>query len=258
MSDETSLPAVAHRCCVLVPTYQNPMTVRKVVEEARGYLPDVVVVDDGSGPEGRRACEQLAEDGLAIVHHRQTNGGKGAAVKTGFEVARAHGFTHVLQIDADGQHDLSAVPRFLERSRAEPRAMVIGYPEYDDSAPAVRRIARKFTRFWVDLEAGRGVVRDSMIGFRVYPLDLTAQLRVAGDRMDFDIEIAVRIAWSGAPIINEEVKVRYLDEEEGGISHFQMFWDNVRFSWLHSKLCTIKCTYWALERLGLRRRRLPA
>lgn len=258
MSETSPVLASTFRCCLLVPTYNNPLTVRAVVEEGRRYLPDVVVVDDGSAPEGRRACEQLAADGLAIVHHRARNGGKGAAVKSGFAVAREHGFTHVLQIDADGQHDLDAVPRFLERGREEPRALVIGYPEYDDSAPAVRRIARKFTRFWVDLETGRGVVRDSMIGFRVYPLALVEQLRVAGDRMDFDIEIAVRIAWSGAPVINEPVKVRYLAQEEGGVSHFQMFWDNARFSWLHSKLCTIKCTRWALERLGLRRRRLPA
>ncbi len=255
-AEDRALPAVTHRCCVLVPTYENPLTVRAVVEHARRYLTDVVVVDDGSSAEGRAACEQLAADGLAIVHHRERNGGKGAAVKTGFEVALAHGFTHVLQIDADGQHDLEAIPKFLEHSRAEPRALVIGYPEYDDSVPPVRRIARKFTRFWVDLETGRGTIRDSMIGFRVYPLDLVQTLRIAGDRMDFDIEIAVRIAWSGAPVINEPVKVRYLQAEEGGISHFQMFWDNARFTWLHTKLCTIKCTTWALERLGLRRRRL--
>lgn len=258
MSDDLPVPSPSFRCCILVPTYDNPLTVRAVVEEARRHLPDIVVIDDGSGPEGRRACERLAEDGLAVVHHRARNGGKGAAVKTGFSVARREGFTHVLQIDADGQHDLDAIPRFLGRGEAEPRALIIGYPEYDDSVPAVRRIARKFTRFWVDLETGRGVVRDSMIGFRVYPLALVEQLRVAGDRMDFDIEIAVRIAWSGAPIINEPVEVRYLSADEGGVSHFQMFWDNVRFSWLHSKLCTIKCTHWALERLGLRRRRLPA
>ncbi|MCA9707281.1 MAG: glycosyltransferase family 2 protein [Myxococcales bacterium] len=257
MSEAPLVPASPFRCCLLVPTYDNPLTVGKVAAALAPHVETVIVVDDGSGPEGRRACEQLAADGLAVVHHRPRNGGKGAAVKTGFAVAREHGFTHVLQIDADGQHDLDAIPRFLERGRAEPSALVIGYPEYDDSAPPVRRIARKFTRFWVDLETGRGVVRDSMIGFRVYPLRLVEHLRVAGDRMDFDIEIAVRIAWSGAPVVNEPVRVRYLAEDEGGVSHFQMFWDNLRFSWLHSKLCTIKCTHWALERLGLRRRRLP-
>ena len=255
---ETSALAPGFRCCVLIPTYDNPLTVRAVVEEARRTMPDVIVVDDGSGAEGRRACEQIAADGLAVVHHRVANGGKGAAVKTGFEVARARGFSHVLQIDADGQHDLAAVPRFIHQAKTSPDALVIGYPEYDDSAPAVRRFARKFTRFWVDLEAGRGVIRDSMIGFRVYPLQAVQRVHAPGNRMDFDIEIAVRLAWSGIPIINEPVSVRYLDPAQGGVSHFQLFWDNARFSWLHSKLMTLKCTYWFQERLGLRRRRLPA
>jgi glycosyltransferase involved in cell wall biosynthesis len=244
------VPRPAFRCCLLVPTYDNPITLRAVVEQARQYLPDVVVIDDGSGPPGRRACEALATDGLAIVHHRERNGGKGAAVKTGFRIAREHGFTHVLQIDADGQHDQEAIPLFLERGRAQPGALVIGHPEYDDSVPTVRRVARKFTHFWVDLEAGRGTVLDSMIGFRVYPLHVVKPLRVAGDRMDFDIEIAVRIAWSGAPIINEPVKVRYLPAEQGGVSHFQMFWDNARFTWLHTRLCTLKCIHWVLARIG--------
>jgi polyprenyl-phospho-N-acetylgalactosaminyl synthase len=246
------------RCCLLVPTYDNPITVRAVVEEGRRHLSDVIVIDDGSGPQGRRACEQIAADELAIVHHRPENGGKGAAVKTGFEVARGRGFTHVLQIDADGQHDLEAIPRFLAQAQRTPDAFVVGYPEYDDSAPPVRRFARKFTRFWVDLEAGRGVILDSMIGFRVYPLEAVARTLAAGNRMDFDIEIAVRLAWSGIPILNEPVSVRYLEPAEGGVSHFQLFWDNARFSWLHSKLMTIKCTRWAQERLGLRRRRLAA
>lgn len=254
---EASEMASSFRCCLLVPTYDNPLTVRAVVEEGRQYLPDVVVVDDGSHEAGRKVCEQLAVDGLAVVHHRAQNGGKGAAVKSGFEVAHGRGFTHVLQVDADGQHDLEAIPRFLAHARERPRAFVVGFPRYDASAPPVRRFARKFTRFWVDLEAGKGVIRDSMIGFRVYPLQAALQAGARGDRMDFDIEIAVRLAWSGVPVINEPVTVRYLQPEEGGVSHFQMFWDNARFSWLHSKLMTIKCTNWARRKLGLSRLFVP-
>ena len=97
-----------------------------------------------------------------------------------------------------------------------------------------------------------------MIGFRVYPLDAVERIKVPGNRMDFDIEVAVKLAWAGVKVLNESVPVRYLAEEEGGVSHFQMFWDNARFSWLHSKLCTLKCTWWFLEKLGLRRLRLPA
>lgn len=258
MSAASSVPAISFRCCLLVPTFNNPLTVRKVVEEARRYLTDVVVVDDGSADAGRRVCEALAQEGLAHVVHREHNGGKGAAVKTGFEAARRLGFTHALQVDADGQHDLTAIPQFLARGREDPRAVLLGYPQYDDSAPTVRKVARRFTRFWVDLEAGAGVIRDSMIGFRLYPLAAVQHVHAAGNRMDFDIEIAVRLAWTGAPIVNLPVAVRYLQAEEGGISHFQLLRDNLRFAWLHSKLCTRLCTLWCLRKLGLARPRLKA
>lgn len=232
------------RICFLIPTFNNPMTIRKVVLEARQYLSDVWVIDDGSGAAGRQACAELAAESLAQVYHRPQNGGKGAAVKTGFEQARAAGFTHVLQVDADGQHDLSAVPRFLEQARRHPDALVMAYPEYDASAPRVRKIARKFTDFWVNLEAGRGIIRDAMVGFRVYPLAAVEPLRVPGNRMDFDIEVAVRLVWSGVRVVNLPVQVRYLAASEGGISHFRPLGDNLRFSWLHSKLCTIRCFRW--------------
>lgn len=246
------------RCCVLIPTFNNPQTIERVVREARKALSDVVVIDDGSGEAGRVACERLAEDGRAHVHRRARNGGKGAAVKTGFAVARELGFTHVLQVDADGQHDLSAIPEFLAVGKAEPRSLVLGFPEYDASAPTVRKVARRFTRLWVDLEAGAGVIADSMIGFRLYPLAAVEGVHVRGDRMDFDIEIAVRLAWTGMRIVNRPVRVRYLGAEEGGISHFQLLRDNLRFAWLHSRLCTHLCTFWCLRKLGLVRPRLPA
>jgi hypothetical protein len=94
----------------------------------------------------------------------------------------------------------------------------------------------------VNLEVGgKHVVEDAMVGFRVYPLAAVRGLRVWGDRMDFDVEIAVRIAWAKIPIVNLPVSVRYLTAEEGGRSHFQPFRDNLRLAWLHSRLCTIGC-----------------
>jgi len=252
-----TLPVRAFRCCALIPTYNNPMTVAAVVEQTRQYLTDVIVVDDGSTAEGRAACQQLAERGLAHVHHRERNGGKGAAVKTGFTIARELGFTHALQIDADSQHDLSRIPEFLAHGQAQPQALILAYPEYDESVPAVRREARKFTRFWVDLETGRGVIKDSMCGFRLYPLAALDGLHIPSNRMDFDIEIAVRLAWTGLPIMNLPVAVRYLAKSEGGVSHFKPFRDSLRFSWLHSKLCTIKWTLASMRRVGLLRSEHP-
>ena len=226
------------RPCILIPTYNNPQTIRGVVEAARAYLTDVVVVDDGGNAESRRVLEQIHEDGLAMVVHRARNGGKGAAVMSGFEAARAAGFSHALQIDGDGQHDVRVIPDFLEAGRMNPSALVIGYPSYDESVPKHRLFARKFTNFWVNLEVGGSdIIRDAMVGVRLYPLAIVEQLGVRGTRMDFDVEIAVRYAWTELGVINLPVPVRYLDEEEGGVSHFRLFEDNLRFSILHSRLC---------------------
>ena len=226
------------RPCIVIPTYNNPDTVIAVVREAQAYLPDIVLVDDGSDPAGRAACEAIAREGTAHVHHRPSNGGKGAAVKTGLAVAQGLGFTHAAQVDADGQHDLSQLPALLDKGRARPDALILGYPEYDDSVNRVRQVARRFTQFWIDLEVGRGVIRDAMVGFRLYPIDATLAANAGGNRMDFDVEIPVRMAWNRVPIINLPVPVRYLTKEEGGVSHFQPLRDNLRFSWLHTRLCT--------------------
>ncbi len=228
--------APAFRPCVLIPTYNNPMTIRAVVEAARAHLPEVVVIDDGSDAPGRAAVAAVGADGLAHVHHRVRNGGKGAAVKTGFRVASDLGFSHALQVDADGQHDLDDMPRLLAAARTDPRALVLGAPRYDDSAPAARRHGRKITKFWTDFETGGPVIEDPMCGFRVYPLADALAARARGDRMDFDIEIAVRLVWRGVPVVHVPTEVRYLPAEAGGVSHFQLVRDNVRISLLHARL----------------------
>lgn len=224
------------RPCGLVPTYDNPATLRRVVERIRAFLPDVVVIDDGSADAGQRAVEELGAQGLAHVHRRSANGGKGAAVKTGFEVAAGLGFTHAVQVDADGQHAIEDIPRFLEAARRQPDALILGAPLFDATAPASRLRARQITCFWTNLETGGKVIEDPMCGFRVYPIQAALRSGATGNRMDFDPEIAVRLVWMGLPVVNLPTKVRYVSKEEGGVSHFQMFWDNVRISWMHTRM----------------------
>lgn len=226
----------AFRPCVLIPTYDNPATIRAVVERARAHLDDVIVVDDGSGPEARAALDAIARDGLAHVHRRLANGGKGAAVKTGFDVAHARGYTHALQVDADGQHCMEDIPRFIEISRDHPEALVLGAPVFDESAPKARRRGREITIFWTNFEAGRGRITDPMCGFRVYPIAPARAAGAAGDAMDFDPEVAVRLAWMGVPVINVPTRVRYVSREDGGVSHFRMVRDNALISWMHTRL----------------------
>lgn len=230
----------AFRPCVIIPSYNNPVTIRRVVLAVREYVPDVIVVDDGSAEEGRAAIAGLAAEGIATVHHRTANGGKGAAVKDALRLARDAGYTHALQVDADGQHTLTDIPRMLSAAQFAPDALVLGRPVFDESAPKARLVGRRITIFWTNLEVGSAAIADPMCGFRVYPLPISAEVPVWGNRMDFDPEIAVRLVWEGVPTRNVETHVRYVSAEDGGVSHFHAFKDNVLISLMHSRLMTLK------------------
>lgn len=247
-----SLASRPFAACAVVPTYDNPRTVRGVVERLRAHGLPVVLVDDGSGDEGRRTVAALGEEGLAHVVRREANGGKGAAVKDGFRAALALGFTHALQVDADGQHDLDDVPRFLAAAREDPGGLILGRPLFDGTAPSARRRGRLISRFFTDLETGGRRIDDPLCGYRVYPIEAALRAGARGDRMDFDAEIAVRMVWLGCRTRNLATRVRYLSAEQGGVSHFRMFRDNVRISLGHTRLCVL-----ALGRLLTGRRLHP-
>lgn len=241
------------RYCAIIPTYDNETTLEHVVREVRACIADVIVVDDGSGPAARAVAERLDDEGLARVVFRSSNGGKGAAVKTGLEIAAGHGFSHALQIDADGQHAASDIPRMLDTSREEPRALVLGQPVFDDTAPRSRRIARKISVFWCAVETLSRRIGDPLCGFRVYPVTATLAIRARGDAMDFDPEVAVRLVWAGYPIRHVSTRVRYISREDGGVSHFRLGRDTFLISWMHTRLCVrglLHLLGWRVRTLG--------
>jgi glycosyltransferase involved in cell wall biosynthesis len=224
--------------CVVVPVYDHGAAVGRVVTGILAAGFPCVLVDDGSAP----ACAAVL-DGLAaaaptqvtVLRHAK-NMGKGAAILTGFHHAAKSGFTHALQIDADGQHSTADIPPFVAQARARPEALIVGYPQYDDSVPAVRFYGRYLTHVWVWINTLSLDIRDSMCGFRVYPiapvLALAARHRL-GTRMDFDTEVLVRLFWEGLPVVNVGTRVGYPTD---GVSHFRMFRDNVLLSRMHTVL----------------------
>ncbi len=238
----------AFRPCVLIPTFDNPRTIRDVVLAVRAIVPDVVVVDDASGEENRREVAKLGEEGLARVTRRPVNGGKGAAVKTGFEFARDNGFTHAIQVDADGQHALDDVAKFVSIAAEQPAAVILGQPIFDDTAPLHRKLLRQITIFWTRQEVGNGRVGDPLCGFRLYPLDAAIATGTIGDRMDFDPEIVVRLAWMGVPFVHVPTRVRYFTAAEGGVSHWRAFEDNWLIGKMHTRLMWRRMMHLILRR----------
>ena len=224
--------------CAVIPVFNHQAAMSAVVSGVLAQQLVCIIVDDGSGP----ACAAVL-DGLAgatpsrvtLLRH-PANRGKGAAVLTGVRHAAQAGFTHALQIDADGQHRVEDIAIFLAQAALHPRALVIGCPRYDHSVPRLRLWARYLTHVWVSINTLSRRIEDSMCGFRVYPLAPLIELdrqRKLGARMSFDIEILVRLCWAGIEIINLPTAVSY---PKDGVSHFRGGLDNLLISRLHATL----------------------
>ena len=220
---------------VIIPVYNHEHAIAAVVDAVCAHRLPVILIDDGSKPSCTAVLEGLVKDPGVMLLIRPKNGGKGAAVISGLEMAKRIGFTHAVQIDADGQHDLVDLPKFLAQAAEHPNALVTGQPQYDESVPKGRLYGRYLTHIWVWINTLSLAIKDSMCGFRVYPLQetLAALVPSIGKRMDFDPEIAVRLVWAGTEVINIPTHVTYPTD---GVSHFDVLWDNVRISGMHTRL----------------------
>jgi predicted LPLAT superfamily acyltransferase len=211
--------------------------VGQVVARLREAGLPVFLIDDGSGVPARSVMAALHDSAHGVVVTRlEPNRGKGAAVIHGFEMAMAAGFTHAVQIDADGQHDLDALPRLLAAARQYPEAVVCGRPLYDRSIPAGRRVGHWITDFWVWIETLSFRIVASMCGFRVYPLAAVRPVieqETIGQRMDFDTSMLVQLFWRGTPPLLVPVKVVYPPDNS---SNFKMLADNWRMTKMHTRL----------------------
>lgn len=227
---------------IVVPVYNHGKPAYYETETLIGFGYPVILVNDGSLDDTKAWLEKAKGlSSLVTVVTLDKNSGKGGALKAGFKTAQEMGLSHVLQVDADGQHDLSRIPHFIALSEENPDAQIIGYPEYDDTVPESRKEGRKIANNSCAVALlSRTAVKDAMCGFRVYPVDKAVEVLSHGIfdlRMGFDIEIVVKLYRKGVRVVNESVKVTY---PEGGTSNFHMVRDNVRISLVFTRLiCTV-------------------
>jgi len=231
-------PSTTH--LVLIPSYNPGPRVFETVRAALDrWSPVWVVVDGSTDGSGSQLAEMAAaEPGLRILVLLK-NQGKGAAVLHGIREAMRAGFTHALTMDSDGQHPAERIPAFMQASLSAPEIMVLGRPIFDSSAPNLRVRGRKISNWWANLETLWAGIGDSLYGFRVYPLaqlDQVMRRQRWMRRFDFDVEAVVRLCWRGVRPANLPAPVRYFRPEEGGVSHFNYWRDNVLLTWMHFRL----------------------
>ena len=221
---------------VIVPVFQHGRELANTISKLEAYNLPLIVVNDGSNAKETKIIRKACEREWVDLYERKENGGKGKAVVDGLELAKKNGFVYAFQIDADGQHDLSEIPRFCEVCKLNPESLVLGHPLFDTSVPGSRKAGRWMTHIWVWINSLSFRVKDSMCGFRIYPispvLDIIQRSNI-GYHMEFDVEICVRSCWADLPVVNLPVRVVY---PEGGRSNFRLKEDNILLSLMHVRL----------------------
>lgn len=226
------------RICVIIPHYDHVEQFTSMLDKLVSADLPLIIVDDASPKSTFRQLEEVLgreAPGALLLRHTK-NQGKGGAVMTGLRAAYDAGYSHALQVDADGQHDTADIPRFVSLATRHPEALICGKPVFDASISRLRYYARYITLFLSWLESLDTAIEDAMCGFRLYPLSRVVPVferSRTGKRMAFDPEILVRCVWDGIELRYLPVEVKY---PQGGRSHFHYIGDNLEISWMHTRL----------------------
>jgi glycosyltransferase involved in cell wall biosynthesis len=217
---------------IVIPVYNHGATLRLVVEKALKFATNVIVVDDGSIDPVDTSLSGLD---VRLLRHK-TNKGKGAAILTGAAEAGKMGMTHIITLDADGQHDPNEISIFISAIRENPSAIIIGKRRFDEAAPTLSRFGRAFSNFWFHLQTGHAI-GDIQSGFRAYPLPVLQRLKLRERHYSFEIEAPVKASWAGVPVRDVDISVYYPPRDKR-VSHFRLFRDNLRLTILNTRLTT--------------------
>jgi glycosyltransferase involved in cell wall biosynthesis len=222
--------------CIVIPVYNHQQGLSIILPKIQEKGWPIILVNDGSSEECKQVLENMAGHPSTQLVNLSCNQGKGAAIKAGMRAALQQQFTHAVQVDADGQHNIEDIEAFFSLGKTYPTAIICGHPIYDESVPKHRFYARYLTHIWVWINSLSFNVKDSMCGFRCYPLENFMSIvdtEYTGNRMDFDSEIMVRWVWRDYKVVNHGTHVSYpLD----GLSHFLLWKDNYLITAMHTRL----------------------
>ncbi|MDW8849579.1 DUF2062 domain-containing protein [Flavobacterium sp. MMLR14_040] len=216
--------------CVIVPTYNNHKTLKKVLDSILDFTQNIIIVNDGSTDETSEILKQYSQ--FTQIHHPK-NIGKGRALRNGFRKAIEMNFEYAITIDSDGQHFASDIPNFIAEIQKKPNSLLIGSRNMtQENVPRKSSFGNKFSNFWFWFETTIKL-EDTQSGFRLYPLQLIPK-QFYTNKFEFEIEVIVRSAWKGIVVKNIPIQILYDPAER--VSHFRPFKDFTRISILNTVL----------------------
>lgn len=223
----------------IIPVYNHGATLEDVITSLKKYSLPVIVVDDGNDEKNKAYIRAAAEKHSEVILVTcKKNGGKGKAMNAGIRKAYEMNFTHVFQLDADGQHEADRCGEFIELSRKNPQSIICGFPVYDETVPYKRKKAREFSNMWARIVTYDSSIKDVLCGFRIYPVEpymyVLNHHAWINSRMGYDVDILVHLLWKNVPLVNSGVHVTY---PKDGVSNFRMVRDNLHISFTFTRLC---------------------
>ena len=221
----------------LLPVYRHAKTACPFAQRLTAYGLPIILVDDGNDDEEKALlAECAAKTPQTVLVVNKKNLGKGAAVIAGLEKAAELGITHLMQIDADDQHDESNIPFFLEESKQHPENVICAYPVFDETVPKSRLHGRKVSNTWAAIVTLSTELRDVLCGVRIYPVERTLGVTRSCSiekRMGFDPDLLVRLYWAKVFPRFYPIKRFY---PEDVISNFHPLKSNLEISWVFTRL----------------------
>jgi len=232
--------------CVIIPTYNNHRTLKRVVDGIMELTNNIIIVNDGSTDDTSNILKAYQNTQQI---HLPKNKGKGVALREGFKLAISLGYKFAITIDSDGQHFPSDIPNFiieLEQNNAKDMLIIGSRNMKQEGVPGKSSFGNKFSNFWYWIETGIKL-KDTQSGFRLYPLNVIKNLNLYTTKFELEIEVIVKIAWKNIEVKNIPIQVLY-DESER-VSHFRPFKDFTRISILNTWLVFLTLIYYLPVRL---------
>jgi glycosyltransferase involved in cell wall biosynthesis len=228
------------KCCVLVPTYNNAKTIEAVIQSTLEYCDEVIIVNDGCTDTTSEIVAKYPQ--LKVVTHL-INQGKGVGLRNGFKTAIELGFDYAISIDSDGQHYPKDFILFLDKIEKEPGSLIIGARNMTvENVPNKSTFGNKFSNFWFWAETGI-TLPDTQSGYRLYPVQRLKKIWLFTTKFELEIEVIVKAAWRGIPVVSVPVSVYYAPAGER-VSHFVPSRDSTRISFLNTYLVILAALFW--------------